>query len=147
MTQPFEITITPDGNFDQIVLNLSQSDEKTKQAIHDALFAAGTYVLDQVKGSPNMPRKTGTLSRSIVLNIIDGDTESSAEIGSNLPYAYIHEYGGTYTFHRSSAWGRQTRPFSYEATYKERAYLRRPFAEATDEIERIFDQRLAEVFR
>ena len=142
MSNQVEVIIAPDSNFDQIVLMIENGDARMAQEIKDALFESTLYVVDQIKSSPLMPRKTGTLSRSITYAI----NPDGSEIGSDLPYAYIQEYGGTYTFHRSSAWGRQTRPFSYDATYKEKAYLRTPFAEAQGRIEEIFDQHMTNAF-
>ena len=88
--------------------------------------------------SGRIPFQTGTLRRSITTAVRGGRSLSdiTGEVGTNLPYAAIHEFGGTFT--RNSAFGRPTR--SYSVTYTARRYLRQPFAESISDIQRLFER-------
>jgi phage gpG-like protein len=137
----FSIETGPD--FDRMVVKVAGLPTRAKQALADALLKSMTHIKSAVLLSGRVPYKTGTLRRSITTKVeTSGDiADYEGEIGTNLPYAAIHEYGGTFT--RYSAWGRPTKP--YEVTYQERAYIRVPFTDALPTVQRIFENELGRV--
>lgn len=128
--------ITTDDEFKRLVEQLGETSSKFRKYMLLAMRKAVTHVRSEILGSGRVPFKTGTLRRSITTRVNEGSGIGDLEgvVGTNLPYAAIHEYGGTFT--RFAAFGRPTRPFS--VTYKERKYLRQPFQEAQRAVHAIF---------
>lgn len=134
-----ELKITHDQNWQKLTTHFKNIDAISKVALQVAIQDASFHTLQTVKSSGRVPRKTSTLFRDIrAVQHINDMNRMYAEIGTNLPYAAIHEYGGTFT--RTSAWGRPTRPYS--VTYKERKYLRGGLQDSTREIHNIFNRSL-----
>lgn len=137
-----EIVLTTDGELEKITRLFESSDQKLMQALKDALFESLQLVRTASITSGRIPYKTGTLRRSITIAMTVAGRGLEGVVGTNLPYAAIHEYGGTIT--RYQAWGRPTKP--YTVIYKERSYLRTPFAESAGLIQQTFDRHVADVF-
>lgn len=136
-----EIIIQTDGNLEKITKLFESSNENLNNALRDALFESLTLIRTASLTSGKIPYKTGTLRRSLTIAMTVAGKGLEGMVGTNLPYAAIHEYGGKIT--RYQAWGRPTRP--YVATYRERAYLREPFAESAGLIQKTFDRHVADV--
>lgn len=134
-----EVIIEIDGEMDKITQLFESSDKKLMQALKDALFESLQLVRTASLTSGRIPVKTRTLKRSITVALAGQQLEGM--VGTNLPYAAIHEFGGTIT--RYQAWGRPTRP--YTVNYIERAYLRAPLAESAGLIQKTFDRHVAGV--
>ena len=135
-----QVIIETDGEFDKITRLFESSDPKLMKALKDALFESLELVRTASLTSGRIPVKTGTLKRSITVSMSGVNLEGM--VGTNLPYAAIHEFGATIT--RYQAWGRPTRPYS--VNYQERAYLRAPLAESAGLIQKTFDRHVAGVF-
>lgn len=135
-----QIIIEADGNLEKITKMFEESPEKMNQALKDALFESLQLVRTASLTSGKIPYKTGTLRRSLTVSITAAAGGLEGQMGTNLPYAAIHEYGGKIT--RYQAWGRPTRP--YVATYRERSYLRTPFAESAGLIQKTFERHIAQ---
>lgn len=133
-----KITITTDKDWQKIKELFENADVRTIQLGKDALLASAyrvrKYAVDRA------PYKTGTLQRDITVELV-GHTmnDLAANIGGNLPYMPVHEYGGSWTFTRDVVFGRKVKPFTYVAFYKERAFLRKGLEDAEGEIQTIFD--------
>jgi phage gpG-like protein len=137
-----QIIIETDGNLERITKIFETSNERLNDALRDALFESLQLIRTASLQSGRIPYKTGTLRRSLTVAIKTSGKDLDGMVGTNLPYAAIHEYGGKIT--RYQAWGRPTRP--YVATYLERGYLRTPFAESAGLIEKTFKRHVADVF-
>jgi len=105
------------------------------EAIGRSLFKSVQHIRTASLQSGRVPYKTGTLRRSITASVEGNE----GLVGSNLPYAPIHEFGGTFTRH--SAWGRPTAP--YVVTYKGLQYLGKPFEDSLPEVTKIFEDELS----
>lgn len=132
-----DINVKFDGNWKTLLEAIRDANETTKQHIADGLYAAGLAVI--AKARPKTPFKTGNLRRSITT--VTDITQAVQYVGTNEPYAAIHEYGGPVV--RTQAWGRPTKPFI--AVYKEHAYLRRGLEEAEEKIIKIFDRAVTDL--
>lgn len=142
----FTVSIKTDKSWQDILSALNNKDDLLRDHMMRALIKSTQLVRTNVLRSGKVPFKTGTLRRSITTAITGTRVEDmKGEIGSNLKYAAVHEYGGDWTFTRSSAFGRTTKPFTYTAHYKARRYLRDPYAASMTEINRIFSDELAKV--
>jgi phage gpG-like protein len=136
-----QVIIETDGELEKIVKIFESSNEKTNNALRDALFESLHIIRTASLQSGRIPYRTGTLRRSLTIAMTVAGKGLEGMVGTNLPYAALHEYGGKIT--RYQAWGRPTRP--YVATYRERAYLREPFAESAGLIQKTFDRHVADV--
>lgn len=135
------MTISTDENFKKILAKTGKLAGDIREAAKRALVRSVTHVNSQVLGSGRVPYKRGDLRRSIkpfYENIHSPSGDMSGGTGTDKIYAPIHELG--LAVHRTSAWGRPTRP--YVAQYKERAFLRIPFQESQPTIEAIFAQEM-----
>lgn len=131
-----DIVIQTDENWHFLMTAIRGANQKVVQAIKDGLYGAGLEVVRRAR--PYAPHKTGNLRRSITTEY---QPTFEQLVGSNEPYAAIHEYGGD--IQRTQAWGRPTQP--YVAHYKEHAYLRRGLDESSEKIERLFDVTIKEI--
>lgn len=131
-----DIQIQTDENWHYLMEAIRGSNQKVAQAIKDGLYASGLEVVR--KARPKAPYRSGNLRRSITT---DYQPTFEQLVGSNEPYAAIHEYGGDIS--RTKAWGRPTEP--YIAHYREHAYLRRGLEESEGKIQRIFDVTIQEI--
>lgn len=131
-----EIEISTDANWSLLMEAIRGANKETAQAIKDGLYASGLEVIRKAK--PLTPYRSGNLRRSLTTAY---QPTFEQLVGSNEPYAAIHEYGGDIS--RTQAWGRTTEP--YIAHYKEHAYLRRGLEDAEPKIERIFDVTIKEI--
>lgn len=138
-----QIIIEADGELEKIVKVFESSNENMNKALRDALFESLTLVRSASLMSGRIPYKSGTLRRSLTIGMSVVGKGLEGSVGTNLPYAAIHEFGGGIT--RYQAWGRPTRP--YVATYKERSYLRTPFSESAGLIQKAFDRHVADVLK
>jgi HK97 gp10 family phage protein len=76
------------------------SDAVKGQSLSNAVKAGGLVVLNAAKANiqKNGLMRTRTLSRSVHIEITESSAEqATVEIGTNLEYAAIHEFGGTIT--------------------------------------------------
>lgn len=138
-----EIVVESDGELEKIIMIFDEANPRMRQAMKDALFESLHLIRTASLTSGRIPYKTGSLRRSLTVAIKSEGSNMEGQFGTNLPYAAIHEFGGTVT--RNQAWGRPTRP--YTATYRERSYLRTPFAESAGLIQRTFDRHVADVLK
>lgn len=136
-----QIIIETDGSLERVTKIFESSNEKMTDALRDALFESLTLIRTSSLMSGRIPYKTGTLRRSLTVAMTIAGKGLEGMVGTNLPYAALHEYGGKIT--RYQAWGRPTRP--YVATYRERSYLRTPFAESAGLVQKTFDRHVADV--
>lgn len=144
----YEVSLKTDGNWEKILKKMESMGEDAVQAANIALTRAVTMVRTAVLSSGLVPFKTGTLRRSITTSVFGRQLEDmKGQIGSNLKYAPVHEFGGAWTFVRDTVFGRKVKPFTVTAHYQERAYLRTPFDQAQPEIQRIFTEELAKVVK
>lgn len=142
----YSVSIKTDKAWQDILASLNKKDELLMKHMNIALLKSLALVRTNVLQSGKVPYKTGDLRRSITTAIHGLSVDQlRGQVGTNLPYAAIHEFGGTYTFTRSSAFGRPTKPFTYQATYKARRYLRDPFAASLPEVNKIFMEELGKV--
>lgn len=131
-----DIVIEPDENWHFLMQAIRGANENVSQAIKDGLYESGLEVIRKAK--PKTPYKSCNLRRSLTTEY---QPTFEQLVGSNEPYAAIHEYGGD--INRTKAWGRPTQP--YVAHYKEHAYLRRGLEESEGKIQRIFDTTIKEI--
>lgn len=136
-----QIIIENDGSLDRVIKVFEGSNEKMTDALRDALFESLHLIRTASLTSGRIPYKSGTLRRSLTVSIRLEGKNLEGFMGTNLPYAAIHEFGGKIT--RYQAWGRPTRP--YIATYRERSYLRTPFAESAGLVQKTFERHVADV--
>lgn len=136
-----EIVIQLDGALSKIIGVFEGSNERMNQALKDALLESLQLIRTASLTSGRIPVKTGSLRRSITIAITAAWKWLEGMVGTNLPYAALHEYGGKIS--RNTAWGKETR--EYTATYRERSYLRTPFAESAGLIQKTFDRHVAQV--
>lgn len=142
----YSVSIKTDKTWSDILASLQNKDDLLQRKMAIAMVQSVQLVRTNVLRSGLVPYKTGTLRRSITTAIIGTRVEDMRGfIGSNLPYAAVHEYGGSWTFHRHSAFGRETRPFSYTANYKARRYLRDPYKNSLSDVNKIFAKQLSSV--
>lgn len=132
------VTIKNDGDWKKIQELFESGEPRVIQLGKDALLASAYRV--RKHAVDRAPYKTGTLQRDITVEVV-GHTlnDMAANIGGNLPYMPVHEYGGAWTFTRDVVFGRKVKPFTYIAFYKERAFLQKGLADAEGEIQTIFD--------
>lgn len=107
-----------------------------RQAVEREAIRLTRYVKEQkLTGQVLKQGKTGHLRQSINYALTIQDQGLTAQVGTNLVYARIHEYGGTVTVREHTrrmtmAWGRKmTNPIqvsvrAHTAKYPERSYLR-----------------------
>lgn len=137
-----QIIVETDGELGRIAKIFETSNEELKDQLRDALFESLHLIRTASLQSGRIPYKSGTLRRSLTVAMTIAGKGFEGMMGTNLPYAAVHEYGGAIT--RYQAWGKPTRP--YVATYRERSYLRTPFAESAGLIQKTFDRYVADVF-
>lgn len=117
----YEFEIKVDGNFRKIVRKF-ENDVAFNRRMYITMLKAVEHYKTQVK--PRAPFKSGTLRRSISSNVQFGSSLDTivGEVGTppEVPYARLHEFGGTFT--RTQAFGRPTRP--YTVTYRAQRYFR-----------------------
>lgn len=142
----YNVSIKTDRSWQQILSALDGMDDKLRAHTERAMIKSVALVRTSVLRSGKVPYKTGTLRRSITTAMTGTRVQDMrGYVGTNLPYAAIHEYGGSFTFTRTSAFGKPTKPFTYTAHYTGRHYLRDPFKDALPEIQKIFTAELAHV--
>jgi phage gpG-like protein len=131
----YEVSIRTDGNFEKMIQSMGVMTEKVNMAAKDAMLRALNLLRNAIIRSGRVPYKTGTLRRSITY-AMEGDQLYNivGRVGTDLPYAPVHEYGGTWTFHRKSAFGKPTKPYVVTAHYKARRYIGDTFAEQLQDI-------------
>ena len=79
--------------------------------------------------------RSGRLRASITAEVSDDGESLSGTVGSDVPYAAIHEYGGTIVRRQAAAARRGRRPGGAGVTVEpERSYLRSALAEQADDI-------------
>lgn len=110
------------GNNDGLFRRLSALPPAIQRAKKLALTRAGLEI--QGKAVPWAPVKTGNLRRSITKR----QTADTVAVGTNLIYAPPLDRGSYIRAHtRTSAFGRQTKPYQmpgrYQKPYKGRGYL------------------------
>lgn len=132
-----DFVIKTDQNWRELLGAIRDANETTKQHVSDALYSAGLAVVR--KARPKAPYKSGNLRRSITTAA--DISKTNQYVGSNEPYAAIHEYGGPIT--KTVAWGRTVDPFVQN--YTEHAYLRRGLEESEEKIGKIFDRAIIDL--
>lgn len=135
-----EVQVEGGENFKKMADLLGKMPDELREARGRGLFKSMTHIRSRVLLSGRVPHKTGTLRRSITTSV--SVSAGEGRIGSNLPYAAIHELGGK--VERFSAFGRPTRP--YTATYKARKYISIPLEDSLDEVREIIDGEVGSVF-
>lgn len=94
--------------------------------------------------------RSGRLRRSINAQFVGSGAKTQGEVGTNLPYGRVHEYGLTVTVEEhmrlvKKAWGRslktpvQATVRQHEARYPERSFLRSALREMGPEIKSELD--------
>lgn len=139
----YEVQLRTDKNFEKMLARMGQMTERVNMAARDALLASLNLLRNAILQSGRVPYKTGTLRRSITTAMEGSDLYTLAgHVGTNLPYAIVHEIGGTWTFHRNTAFGRPTKPYTVTAHYKARRYIGDTFFETLQEIQATFTKAL-----
>lgn len=138
---------------------LRQKNAMLLEAMHRAIVKSVILVHDRVSSSGRVPYKTGTLGRSIVMTFPPAPARfMEGQVGTNVPYAAIHEYGGKtrpHTIVPKSAsvlhffvGGREvfTRKVMHPGSViPARPYLRPALEESQGEIEAVFEEEIAKV--
>jgi len=134
-----KIRVETDKAFENMVIKARGLTREVDEAARLAMELSAMATVSTIKSSGRVPRKTSNLMRSI-RHRTHGRRIGNlwAEVGTNVVYARIHEFGGP--VHRTQAWGRPTRP--YVAIYKERRYLRGGLQDSTHKIGQIFRREL-----
>lgn len=141
----YEVSIRTDGNFEKMIQSMGVMTEKVHMAARDSMLQALNLLRNAIIRSGRVPYKTGTLRRSITYNM-EGDKlyNMVGRVGTDLPYAPVHEYGGTWTFHRTQAFGRPTKPYVVTARYKAHHYIGDTFVEQLQAIQSVFTRNMAQ---
>lgn len=142
----YSVSIKTDKNWEQLLRALERKDDSLMREMRISMLQSVQDVRTASLRSGKIPFRTGTLRRSLTTAVTGTTLDTlQGDMGSNLPYAAIHEYGGSYTYTRSVAFGRTVKPFTYTATYKARRYLRDPFRETLPRIRENFSRGLSRV--
>lgn len=120
--------------------------KKMSKAYQDSLRQSAEKVTNRAKDTKYVPYWHGTLRSSIRYKL----HATFAEVGTDLVYARIQEFGGTIRPVRAKALRFKTRDGKWVTTmkvvvppYKGRGYLRPALADSTDEIKAIFQKNIA----
>lgn len=131
------------------------------EAVKDEMVKLADYVrATKLQGNP-LNHRTGRLSRSVTGRAdIDGTDTINGSIGVSLdevPYAAVHEFGGTfnvpaYVREVDKVFGRSVKPFeqnvrAHTATYPQRAFLKPSMDERRDAILASLQKKLVKVCR
>lgn len=133
---------------DKLVAKLQRAQSSVPQAVlyemqNQMARAADWSRANRLSGDP-LNRRSGRLSRSITGSAtLDGNTVVRGKLSSNVPYAYVHENGGTFNikaYSRRSARSKApsgrfrkrteeqqqatVQVAAHTATYPQRAFLR-----------------------
>ena len=137
-----KLSIEHDANWQKFIEKYSHLEPQLTRAVLKATEISAINTLAHIKTSGRVPVKSGTLKRSLKYKTSGRSIDTAkAVIGTDLPYAAIHEYGGTFT--RNKAWGRPTRP--YTVTYKARRYLRGGLEDSKSDIKRTYEREIESV--
>lgn len=140
--------ITTSGNLE---LSLRSAGMRVRGAVRRSLARAGVQVLTRAKeklSGPVLKTRTGRLRRSINTQFVESPTRLAVQVGTNVEYAAVHEYGfdGQQTVKAhlrtmSQAFGRQiaarkvaVRAFQRHVHLPERSFLRSSLAELAPQI-------------
>jgi phage gpG-like protein len=81
---------------DELMAKFARLDDLARgRLLRDAVEAAALVVLNAATSL--VPRKTSNLMRSLHVEVEEADGQVTAEIGTDVVYAAIQEYGGTIT--------------------------------------------------
>ena len=83
-----------DNKFSLLADTLETAPELIHEGVVLALTVSGMKIAGTAARSGYAPRKTGELARSISYNLEERPGDVAVHIGSNKPYARIHEFGG-----------------------------------------------------
>jgi phage gpG-like protein len=96
-----------------------------EQAMKNEMVRVSDYVRSQKLSGQVLNRRSGDLSRSITGQASSSGTTVTGIVGTKgIPYAGIHEFGGSFWREMTEAFGRPIIPRSVHFTYPERSYLR-----------------------
>lgn len=127
----------------EVVARLNRMVPEIHAAVLGSLKTWGTELAGYIKesklsGDP-LHRRSGDLSRSVVPYLKDSGTtvEGGAGAGAGIPYARIHEYGGTITAKNAPYLCFQTQDGRWHkvksVVMPERSYMRTSFREQASE--------------
>jgi len=148
--------VTTGGNLE---LSLQSAGMRVREAVRTGVQRAGDLVLTRAKEKLSgevLRNRTGQLRRSINQRFRDSGTRIETQVGTNVKYAAIHEYGfdgpETVKAHArkiSHAFGRtiaptvvQVRSFERRVRMPERSFLRSSLNELRPQIEATIRQRV-----
>lgn len=144
----YEVHLNTDRNFEKMLQSVQQFPARANIAAREGMLRAVNLVRTAILQSGRVPYKTGTLRRSITTHIQGDDIYNMrGYIGTNLPYAPVHEFGGVWTFNRNQCFGRPTRPYVVRANYVARHYIGDTFSETLQDIQRVFSEALSKGLR
>lgn len=89
-----EVTFN-DKKFSLLADVLETAPQLIREGVIVALTVSSMRIAGRAAKSGYAPRKTGALARSIGYNVDEHTDGVEAHVGSSLPYARIHEFGGT----------------------------------------------------
>lgn len=83
-----------------------------------------------------LQRRTNNLSGSIHTKVTESATSVTGKVGTNVKYAPVHEFGGTFTIPAHVRAGAQVK--THTATYPARPFLRPSYENNREEIKDLF---------
>jgi phage gpG-like protein len=122
--------------------------EEINRILYDSLDYFMRLLANTVKlklSGPVLKVQTGRLRSSILTQLIPEPPKLIGEIGTNVVYAPIHEFGGTVirgSHIRISSKGKSFIVTAHTATYPERSYLRSSLNEEFPKLAQIIERQL-----
>lgn len=141
-----------------VIAHLDSLGDNVRAALRAAITAQafdlqGKTVTGKLSGNP-LKRRTGNLASSINVEITEDSSSITGRVGTNVAYAAVHEYGGTFEIPAHSR--RVTEVFGHEvaahdievrahsATYPERSFLRSTLRDNADQLREAIAQAVAD---
>jgi len=126
---------------EQVLIFLKGKPEKLQGGMQRAFARIAIrlqkYIVTQKLSGDPLKRHSGKLAASVIQRVENSGTKISAivQAGSLAPYAFVHEYGGTFQIpeHLSvSRLGRSFTVHAHSATFPERSFMRTSLEENVD---------------